>query len=79
VIRLSLYQVGVTELDPTAKSSENLQTPSSGAAESAAVDPDLAIVIKAWELFTAPSQSFIVEMARDVIAKSGESPTQSVA
>jgi hypothetical protein len=58
------FQVGDTGLAPAAKSSGNSLLSSSGAAESAAVDAEFAIVIGAWPLLTAHSKSIIIGIAR---------------
>jgi hypothetical protein len=56
--------VGVTELDSTAKSAENTQTPLSGAAESAALDPDLALILKRWPALPAATKKRIISIIR---------------
>lgn len=50
------------------KPSGNPDIASSGAAESAAVDPDLAIVIDAWARLAPNLQSVIVGLIRKTVA-----------
>jgi hypothetical protein len=56
--------VGVTELEHIAKSSGKSQSPSSGAAESAAVDPNLALIIQGWSRLTAPAKAKVMGIVR---------------
>lgn len=51
------------------ESSGKSEVESGGAAESAAVDPDLAAVIDAWTTLTARSRSRIVGIVRKVLPK----------
>jgi len=48
-----------------AKSSGNTLVAPSGAAESAAIEAELAIVIHAWSMIAAHSRSIIVGIARN--------------
>jgi hypothetical protein len=61
--------LGDTGLALTAKSSGKSLLSSGGAAESAAVDAELSIVIGAWQLFAPHSRSIIVGMSRKAAEK----------
>jgi hypothetical protein len=58
-----------TGLAHTAKSSEKTPISSNGAAESAALRPELAIVVEAWPRLYANTRSTIVGMARTAMER----------
>src|SRR4051794_21820839 len=61
---LRLAKVLPVGIEPPSKSAENSLDSSSGAAECAAVDHDLALVIEAWAKLGARSRSLILGIVR---------------
>jgi hypothetical protein len=62
---LPVFRVGDVGLEPTDKPSGKPLVLSGGAAESAALDTDLAIVVGAWPLLAVSAKSIIVWIARN--------------
>ena len=66
---LPIFRVGDTGPATPPKSPGNMPSQLNGAAESAALDADLAIINAAWPLLAAHSRSIIVGMSRKAVAK----------
>jgi hypothetical protein len=69
-IAARLSQVGDAGLEGTAQSTGNTPACAIGAAQSAAVDPEMAIVIDAWAMLARRTRSIVVGEARKAISKS---------
>jgi hypothetical protein len=69
---LHFCEMGDTGSETLPKSSGKAVVSSSGAAESAAIDSALSIVITAWPVLAPHSRSIIVGMARKAAAKASK-------